>query len=113
MSNVPARVRKAALLRDRRRQHRAAARIRRRGNGSLTTYALATGLRPRDAASMTSTLRRVAERIHITGTPARVRRARAMRTTHRYTPGQVATICTVYKPRRDAFKRAARTLAAA
>lgn len=102
-----------AVLKARTRTNRAAARIRRRGNGSLQTYALAQGLAPRDARSMVGTLRKTAAKLGISGTAHRVRAGRRMRTTTRYTPIQVGLICLAYRPRRPAFKIAAARLALA
>lgn len=114
MQNRTTRARRAAarrVLRDRQRAQRAAARIRRRSCGSLTTYALAAGLKPRDAQSMVGTLRKVADRIQAPHIPVRVHRAGRMRDTRRFTPDTVAVICRAYRPRRDLFKRAALVLA--
>jgi hypothetical protein len=102
-----------ATIKARTHQTRAAARIQRRGNGSLQTHALAAGLTPRDARSMVGTLRKVATRIGITGREHRVHAGRRMRATHRYTRAEVAAICLQYKPRRPAFKIAAARLALA
>ncbi|MEU0991289.1 hypothetical protein [Streptomyces sp. NPDC005953] len=102
-----------ATLKARTRTNRAANRINRRGNGSLQTHALAQGLTVRDAKSMVGTLRKTAKKLNITGTEHRVHAGRRMRTTHRYTPAQVAQICVVYRPRKPAFKAAAARLALA
>lgn len=101
------------ILRDRTRTNRAAARITRRGNASLQTHALAQGLSVRDARSMVGTLRKTATKLGIEGSEHPVHAGRRMRTTHRYTPAQVAAICVVYRPRKPAFKAAAARLALA
>lgn len=101
------------ILNQRTRTNRAAARINRRGTGSLTTHALATGLTPTPARSMASTLRKVAHRLGIHGTTARVHAGRRMRTTTRYTPAQVAAIAAAYRPRKTEFKTARARLALA
>ncbi|MCX5209728.1 hypothetical protein OG689_10580 [Kitasatospora sp. NBC_00240] len=97
-------------LRTRTRTQRAAARITRRGNASLTTHGVAQGLTPADARSMAQTLRKTADKLHIEGSEHRVHAGRRMRTTHRFTPAQVALIATVYRPRKPAFKAAAAQL---
>lgn len=101
-------------IKTRTRQQRATARITRRGNASLTTYGIANGLTTRDARSMASTLRKEAKALWIDGTEHRVHTRREIRTTHRYTPAQVALIATMYQPRKPAYKliRARLTLAA-
>ncbi|MFE7233926.1 hypothetical protein ACFVAF_25315 [Streptomyces sp. NPDC057596] len=99
-----------ATIRQRQAQTRAQARIARRGNASLTTHAIAAGLTPRDARSMVSTLRKTAAKLAIVGSEHRVHAGRRMRTTHRYTPAQVAAICLSYRPRKPAFKLAAAKL---
>lgn len=94
------------ILKNRATANRAASRINRRGNASLTTYAIAAGLTPRDARTVASSLRRNATKLGITGTQHRTRAGRRMRTTTRYTPAQVAQICVVYKPRKPAYQLA-------
>lgn len=102
-----------ATLKARARTTRAAARIRRRGTGTLASHAIAQGLTPRDARSMASTLRKIADKLRIDGTPGRVHRGLRMRDCTRYTPMQVALICLAYRPRRDLFKTTAARLALA
>lgn len=101
-------------IRHRTRTQRAASRIARRGGqGSLVTHLLATGLTVKDATSMAGSLRKVAKRLGVRGVPARVHREGRMRGTTRFTPAQVAALCTAYKPRRPAFKAARVRLLAA
>ncbi|MFD6149396.1 hypothetical protein [Streptomyces sp. NPDC060243] len=95
-----------AILRDRARAHRAAARIHRNGTASLTTHAIAAGLRPAEARSVASSLRRNATKLSITGQAARAHAGRRMRTTTRYTPQQVAQAAIAYRPRRAEYKMA-------
>lgn len=102
-----------ATLKARATANRAASRIARRGTGSLQTHAIAQGLTPRDARSMVGTLRKTAAKLGIEGSEHRVHAGRRMRTTHRYTPAQVAAICVVYRPRKPAFQAAAARLALA
>jgi hypothetical protein len=92
---------------------RAAARIARRGNGTLASHAMAQGLSHRDAASMVGTLRKVAAKLGVIGTVGRVHAGRRMRDCQRYTPQQVAVIALSYKPRKSAFKVVAARLALA
>lgn len=97
----------AARLRDLARTNRAAARIHRRGNGSLATHVIATGIGPREARSVAGTLRKKAAELGITGVEARVHAGRRMRTTHRYTIAEVGVIAAAYRPRKPAYKLAA------
>lgn len=96
-----------AALKARATQTRAAARIARRGNASLTTHAIAAGLTPTEARTVATSLRRNASKLGITGTQHRVHTARRMRTTTRYTPAQVAHAALTYKPRKPAYQAAA------
>jgi hypothetical protein len=100
-------------IRNRTRTQRAAARINRRGNGSLATHCIAAGLTPSEARTVASSLRKNAAKAGITGTPARTHAAGRMRETRRYTPTQVAAIAVLYRPRKDAYKAAAARLALA
>ncbi|NED75370.1 hypothetical protein G3I51_24205 [Streptomyces sp. SID9944] len=102
-----------ATIKARARATRAAARIARRGTGTLASHAIAQGLAPRDARSMVTTLRKVASRLGVTGAPGRIHRGRHMRDCTRYTAAQVAVIAAAYRPRRLAFKLAAAKLALA
>lgn len=92
---------------------RAAARIARRGTGTLASHCMAQGLSHRDAASMVGTLRKVAVRLGLTGTTGRTHAGRRMRDCTRFTPQQVAVIALNYKPRRAEFKICAARLALA
>lgn len=92
---------------------RAAARIARRGTGTLASHAMAQGLSHRDAASMVGTLRKLATKIGVVGIAGRVHAGRRMRDCTRYTPLQVGLICLTYRPRKPAFKIVAARLALA
>jgi hypothetical protein len=92
---------------------RAAARIARRGAGTLASHAMAQGLSHRDAASMVGTLRKVAARLGVSGTIGRIHAGRRMRDCARYTPQQVAVIALSYKPRKPAYRIVAARLALA
>jgi hypothetical protein len=94
-------------------QTRAAARIARRGTASLTTHAIAAGLTAAEARSVASSLRRNAAKLGLAGTTARVHAGRRMRTTHRYTPAQVAQAALTYRPRKPAYRVARAYLLAA
>lgn len=98
------------ILRNRTRTQRATARIRRNHTATLTTHGIATGLTRKQAASMATTLRRTAHKLGITGAPTRTHAGRHMRDGYTYTPTQVATIATAYKPRKPEFKTAAAIL---
>jgi len=100
-------------LRTRSAQTRAAQRIARRGNASLTTHCIAAGLTPSQARTVASSLRKAATKLGITGTPARTHAAGRMRDCRRYTPAQVARAAVVYRPRKDVYKDAAARLALA
>lgn len=92
---------------------RAAARIARRGTGTLASHAMAHGLSHRDAASMVGTLRKVAAKLGVVGATGRVHAGRRMRDCARFTPQQVAVIALNYKPRKPAYKVVAARLALA
>ncbi|MER6249407.1 hypothetical protein [Streptomyces griseorubiginosus] len=100
-------------IRNRTRTQRAAARINRRGNASLTTHCIAAGLTPKEARTVASSLRKATVKLGITGTAARTHAARRMRDCRRYTPAQVAQAAVVYRPRKAAYKDAAARLALA
>ncbi|MEV8248042.1 hypothetical protein AB0R01_30365 [Streptomyces rochei] len=100
-------------IRTRTRTQRAASRIHRRGNASLTTHCLAAGLTPKEARTVASSLRRNAAKLGIQGTPARTHAAGRMRDSMRYTPAQVAQAAVVYRPRKAAYRDAADRLALA
>ncbi|MFJ9420708.1 hypothetical protein [Streptomyces sp. NPDC101249] len=102
-----------AAIKSRATAARAAARIARRGTGTLATHAIAQGLSRRDAASMVGTLRKVAAKLGITGTVGRTHAGRRMRDCSRFTPTQVGLICLAYRPRKPAYKIVAARLALA
>jgi hypothetical protein len=102
-----------ATLRARATATRAAARINRNGNGTLTSHCMAQGLNHRDATSVAGTLRKTAAKLAIVGTPGRIHAGRHMRDCVRYTPQQVALIAIAYRPRKPAYKLVAAKLALA
>lgn len=102
-----------ATLKARATATRAAARIHRNGTGTLASHCMAQGLNHRDAASVAGTLRKLAAKIGITGTPGRIHAGRHMRDCTRYTPVQVGLICLAYRPRKPAYKVVAAKLALA
>lgn len=102
-----------ATLRIRATANRAAARIRRRGTGTLAAHAMAQGLSHRDATSVAGTLRKVAAKLGILGTAGRVHAGRHMRNCLRYTRTQVAVIAANYKARKPAYRLVAAKLALA
>ncbi|MEU6057988.1 hypothetical protein [Streptomyces sp. NPDC047097] len=102
-----------AALRDRTRTHRANARITRRGTASLATHVMATGLGPKAARTVASSLRKAATKLELTGRTVRVHAGRKMRTATRWTRTQVAAMATLYRPRRAEYKMAANRLALA
>lgn len=119
MQNRTTRARRAAarrVLRDRTRTHRAAARIARRGVGSLATHAVAAGLPIREARSAAGTMRKCAERLGVAGMAGTSYAGRAKaRGCTRYTRGEVAVIAADYakRARKAAYKAMAARLALA
>ncbi len=101
------------ILRDRTRTNRAAAKIRRTGQGTLTTHCIAAGLAPKEARTVASSLRKNAAKANVTGTPGVSYTHGQRRTCTRYTPAQVAAIAVIYRPRKPAYKTAAARLALA
>ncbi|GHH30189.1 hypothetical protein [Streptomyces rubradiris] len=103
-----------AILRARRTQHQAAAKIRRQGTGTLATHCLAAGLPVREARSVAGSLRKNATKAGVTGTPSVSYTHGRARQCTRYTPAEVARIAVIYRPRKPQFKaaRARLTLAA-
>ncbi|MFI5649929.1 hypothetical protein ACIA71_01750 [Streptomyces anulatus] len=99
-----------AALRARQLVNRAAARIRRRGTGTLATHCLAAGLTPSEAKSVAGSLRKNADKVGAVGTAGRSFRKGAARVCTRYTRAAVALIAAIYRPRKPAYKLAAATL---
>ncbi|MDX3343483.1 hypothetical protein PV409_36600 [Streptomyces sp. ME02-6979.5a] len=100
-------------IRTRTRTQRAAARIARRGNGTLTSHAIAAGLTPREARSVASSLRKTAAKLDIQGQAGIAHTKGRVRTCTRYTRQQVAALAVVYRPRKEAYRLAATRLALA
>jgi hypothetical protein len=103
-----------ATLKARTRTQRAAAKIRRTGVATLTTHCIAAGLGVREARSVAGSLRKNADKAHVTGTPgiSYAKNAKARACT-RYTRAEVAAIAVIYRPRKPAYKDAAARLALA
>lgn len=89
---------------------RARASITRRGEASLTTYAVSAGLPIKAARSVAGSLRKAAAKLHLTGTQHRVHTAGRMRTSTRYTPAAVLLMLGSYRPRLVAYRAAATRL---
>lgn len=102
-----------ATLKARAIANRAAARITRRGTGTLASHCMAQGLTPREARSVAGTLRKTATKLGVTGSASRVHAGRHMRDCVRYTAQAVALITLAYKPRKPAYKIVAARLALA
>lgn len=102
-----------ATLKARTTATRVAARINRRGTGTLAAHVMAQGLSHRDAASIAGTLRKVAAKTGVTGTAGRTHAGRHMRDCVRFTRQQVGVIALGYKARRPVFKTVAARLALA
>lgn len=103
-----------ATLKTRTRTQRAAAKIRRQGVATLATHCIAAGLGVKAARTVAGSLRKNADKAHVTGTPgiSYAKNAKA-RTCTRYTPREVAAIAVIYRPRKPAYKVAAARLALA
>jgi hypothetical protein len=103
-----------ATLKARTRTQRAASRIARHGVGTLATHCIAAGLGVREARSVAGSLRKNADKAHVTGTPgiSYAKNAKA-RTCTRYTPREVAAIAVIYRPRKPTYKAVAARLALA
>lgn len=101
------------VLRDRTRTNRAAAKIRRQGNGTLATHCIAAGLAPREARTVASSLRKNVAKANVTGTPGTSYTHGKRRACTRYTPAEVAAIAVIYRPRKPAYRLAAAKLALA
>lgn len=104
------------VLQARTRTHRAAARIARRGVGSLATHVVAAGLPIREARSAAGTMRKCAARLGVAGTPGISYAGRAKaRACRRFTRGEVAVIAADYarRARKAAYKAMAARLALA
>ncbi|WP_399559430.1 hypothetical protein [Streptomyces chartreusis] len=100
-------------IRTRTRSQRAASRINRRGNASLTTHCIAAGLTPKEARTVASSLRKNAAKAGVSGTVGiSYTKGRARQCT-RYTATEVARIAVIYRPRKLAYRAAAAKLALA
>ncbi|WP_329217319.1 hypothetical protein [Streptomyces microflavus] len=102
-----------ATLKARQLANRAAARIRRRGTGTLAAHAMAQGLSRRDATSVAGTLRKIAKNLGMIGAAGRAHAGRKMRVCYRFTRTQVAVIALNYKARKPAYRLVAAKLALA
>ncbi|MFG2372568.1 hypothetical protein ACGFY9_13955 [Streptomyces sp. NPDC048504] len=102
-----------ATLKTRTRTQRAAAKIRRAGQGTLATHCIAAGLGVREARTVASSLRKNAAKANVTGTPGTSYTHGRARQCTRYTPAEVAAIAVIYRPRKAAYKTAAAKLALA
>lgn len=100
-------------IRTRTRSQRAAARLNRRGTGTLATHCIAAGLTPTQARTVASSLRKNATKAGITGTPGTAFRKGSARPCCRFTPREVAAIAVIYRPRRPEYKACADRLALA
>lgn len=92
---------------------RAAARINRRGTGTLASHCLAVGLGPREAATVASSLRDKVAKAGVTGTPGQSFRKGKARPCTRFTRPAVARLVALYRPRKPAYRIAAAKLALA
>ncbi|WP_329474218.1 hypothetical protein OIE75_41255 (plasmid) [Streptomyces sp. NBC_01723] len=100
-------------LRNRTRSQRAAARIARRGTGTLASHALAAGLTPTQARSVASSLRKNVAKAGVQGVTGIAYRKGQARTCTRYSRAEVAAIAAIYRPRRAEYKICAARLALA
>lgn len=102
-----------ATLRQRTRQTRAAAKIRREGVATLATHVIAAGLGAKEATSVAGSLRDKTEKAGVTGIAGRAFRKGAARPCTRYTRADVAALVAYYRPRKPAYRIAAAKLALA
>lgn len=100
-------------IRNRTRTQRAATRINRRGNGTLTSHAIAAGLTPRQARSVASSLRKAATKLGIHGQGGVSHTKGRTRACTRYTRHEVAMLALTYRPRRPEYKACAERLSLA
>lgn len=100
-------------LKARTRTNRAAAKIRRQGNGTLATHCIAAGLTPTEARTVAGSLRKNAAKAGVTGQAGTSFRKGRARACTRYTPAEVAAIAVIYRPRKPAYRVAAARLALA
>lgn len=102
------------ILAQRTRTHRAAAKIRRTGTGTLATHCMAAGLGVKEARTVAGSLRKNAAKADVTG-QAGTSYAKNIKahTCTRYTPAEVARIAVIYRPRKPAYKVVAARLALA
>ncbi|MFE5548360.1 hypothetical protein ACFQ71_31680 [Streptomyces sp. NPDC056534] len=92
-------------LRDRVRTNRAAAKLRRRGVATVAGHCIAAGLRPSDARSMASSLRRNAVKAGCQGQAGTSHAGRRpARACTRFTPAEMAVAASAYRPRRGDFR---------
>ena len=102
------------VLRDRIRSNRAAARIRRRGAGSIATHCIAAGLRPGEARSVASTLRKHVAKAGVTGVAGTAYNGRVpAHPCTRFTRSQIGRLAASYRPRKAAYKAARAVLISA
>ncbi|WP_405673222.1 hypothetical protein [Streptomyces sp. NBC_01530] len=92
---------------------RAAARINRRGTGTLAAHCLAVGLTRSEASSVAGSLRGKADKAGVAGIAGRAFRKGAARPCIRYSRADVAVLVTLYRPRKPAYRLAAANLALA
>jgi len=98
------------ILKSRTRTQRAASQIRRNGVATLATHVIAAGLGPREARTVASSLRKNAAKANVVGIPGISYAHGRARQCRRFTPAEVARIAVIYKPRKDAYRAAARRL---
>ena len=101
------------ILKARTRTQRAAAKIRRNGQGTLATHCIAAGLGVCEARTVASSLRKNATKAHVTGTVGVSYTHGRARQCTRFTPREVAAIAVIYRPRKAAYKVVASRLALA
>lgn len=102
-----------ATIRSRKTATRAAARIARRGTGTLAAHCLAAGLTRSEAATVAGSLRDKAVKAGVVGIAGRAFRKGASRPCTRYSRADVAALVALYRPRKPAYRLAAAKLALA
>lgn len=93
-------------LRDRRAVNGARKALDRRTEATLAVYATAAQATGKAAASLAGSLRKVAERLGITGTAGNAFRKGLRRACTRFGRAAVRAIAAAYKPRKPEFKAA-------
>lgn len=102
-----------ATARRRSAETRAAARIRRNGAATLSTYGIAAGLTPSEARSVAGSLRKAAVKLGVEGAEGVAFRKGRRHACRRYSPAEVGAMANAYRPRKATYAAAKQRLALA